>query len=90
VSRDITYQEFQVQLKPGDAIILFSDGVTECRVDGQFLGRKRFKEIILKYLDRPAQEAVELIYQHIYELAKYKLKDDQTILLIRPKPLSDG
>jgi len=90
VSRDTTYQEFQVQLKPGDAIILFSDGVTECRIDGQFLGRKRFKEIILKYLDKPAQEAVESIYQHIYELAKYKLKDDQTILLIRPKPVSDG
>ncbi|GGE23913.1 phosphoserine phosphatase RsbU [Marinithermofilum abyssi] len=83
VSRDICYEEYSVDLEPGDAIILFSDGVTECRIDGQFLGRERFKEIVQKHLHLPAQEAAEKIYQEIYEKANYELKDDQTIIILR-------
>lgn len=84
VSRDIRYPEYSLSLSTGDAIILFSDGVTEGRVDGgKFIGRKQFAAMIRKYLDQPAQQAVNAISQELHELANYELHDDQTILLIR-------
>ncbi|PTX58883.1 sigma-B regulation protein RsbU (phosphoserine phosphatase) [Melghirimyces profundicolus] len=85
VAKDISYEEYSLTLAPGDAIILFSDGVTEARIDGQFLGRERFKELVKPHLQLPAQQAVEAIYQDLFEKANYDLKDDQTILLIRRK-----
>ncbi|WP_338048675.1 PP2C family protein-serine/threonine phosphatase [Paludifilum halophilum] len=84
VTKEASYREFSLSLEPGDAVILFTDGVTECRIDGQFLGRERLKELVGKHLHLPdAQQAVEAIYQELYELAHYDLKDDQTILVIR-------
>jgi sigma-B regulation protein RsbU (phosphoserine phosphatase) len=83
VTKDITYEEYELRLDPGDAIILFSDGVTEARIDGRFLGRERFCELIAAHMDQPAQQAVETIYQELYEQANYEQKDDQTILIIR-------
>ncbi len=85
VTKDTRYREYSLSLEPGDAIILFSDGVTEARIDGDFLGRDRLKELLRAHLDQPAQKAVEAIYQNLYERAKYNLKDDQTILMIRRK-----
>ncbi|MFC4075332.1 PP2C family protein-serine/threonine phosphatase [Salinithrix halophila] len=83
VAKDISYEEFTVELEPGDAVLLFSDGVTEARIDGQFLGRERLKDLFHEYLHLPAQQAVEGIYQNLYERANYELKDDQTIMLLR-------
>ncbi len=83
VSRDIRYPEYNFSLASGDAIILFSDGVTESRVNGKFLEREEFAELIRKHLDQSAQKAVNAISQDLHELANYELHDDQTILLVR-------
>ncbi|MCS1352138.1 PP2C family protein-serine/threonine phosphatase [Mechercharimyces sp. CAU 1602] len=83
VSRHVHYQEYSLDLAPGDAIILFSDGVTECRIDEQFLGRDRLREILENHLDSTAQETVDATFQYLYEKANYELRDDQTILMLR-------
>jgi phosphoserine phosphatase RsbU/P len=83
VDREAEYSENEVNLSIHDCIILFSDGVTECRVNGDFLERDQLKEIIRGCLHLPAQEAVEAIYNKLLELMQYQLQDDQTIILIR-------
>ncbi|SFJ73509.1 PP2C family protein-serine/threonine phosphatase [Thermoflavimicrobium dichotomicum] len=83
VEKDVDYPEYTIELFPGDAIILFSDGVTECKVDGKFLQRDQLKQIIREHLELPAQQAVEGVYQRLFEMAKYQLKDDQTIMIIK-------
>ncbi|WP_142506493.1 PP2C family protein-serine/threonine phosphatase [Melghirimyces algeriensis] len=85
VTKEVQYQEYALALDPGDLIVLFSDGVTEARIDGQFLGRERLKELIRSYLHLPAQRMAETLYRNLYEMADYQLKDDQTIILIRRK-----
>ena len=85
VSPEATYTDYAVDLSPGDAIILFSDGVTECRVDGDFLGRENLRRVLLPCMDLPAQKAVEAVYQEIYRMAGYELNDDQTLMIIRRK-----
>ncbi|MDR6227567.1 PP2C family protein-serine/threonine phosphatase [Desmospora profundinema] len=83
VTKEISYEEYELQLDPGDAVILFSDGVTEARIKGRFLGRERFKELIASNIHLPAQQGVEAMYQDLYEQANHEQKDDQTILMIR-------
>jgi sigma-B regulation protein RsbU (phosphoserine phosphatase) len=85
VSPDATYTDYAVDLSPGDAIILFSDGVTECRVNGDFLGRENLRQVLISCMDLPAQKAVEAVYQQIYRMAGYELNDDQTLMIIRRK-----
>ncbi|WP_124726469.1 PP2C family protein-serine/threonine phosphatase [Staphylospora marina] len=84
VLRHVDYPEFTVRLDPGDAIILFSDGVTECRLEnGDFLERDTLIAVIREQIDLPAQQAVEAIHQRLYEMSGYRIRDDQTILLIK-------
>ena len=83
VSREVRYPEYKIQLSPQDAIILFSDGVTECKVDGQFIERDMLKEIIRTHIHLPAQESVETIHQALYDMCGYKIRDDQTIVILK-------
>jgi phosphoserine phosphatase RsbU/P len=83
VSREVRYPEYKIRLSPQDAIILFSDGVTECKVDGRFIERDMLKEIIRTHIHLPAQEAVETIHQALYDMCGYKIRDDQTIVILK-------
>ncbi|SHF03345.1 sigma-B regulation protein RsbU (phosphoserine phosphatase) [Seinonella peptonophila] len=90
VNRDVDYPEYTLSLEENDAIILFSDGMTECRIGGEFLTRENLQEIIHQYLHLPAMEAVNQIYHKLFELADYKIADDQTILIIKRTESSSG
>lgn len=83
VSREAEYEEKEISLQEGDAIILFSDGVTECKVNGEFLKREQLIELIRANLHLPAQQAVQAIYEKLLEMTGYHLQDDQTTLIIK-------
>jgi phosphoserine phosphatase RsbU/P len=83
VSRDVEYPEYTLELATGDAIILFSDGVTECRIDGEFITREQLQQLIATAIELPAQQAVDMIRQKLFELSNYKTTDDQTIMMIK-------
>jgi sigma-B regulation protein RsbU (phosphoserine phosphatase) len=83
VSREVEYPEYTLALSTNDAVILFSDGVTECKVDGKFMKRDTLKQLIRGFIHLPAQQAVEAIHQKLYEMTHYKIRDDQTILILK-------
>lgn len=83
VSREVDYPEYTVELKPGDAVILFSDGVTECRIEGEFLDRAQLREQLSAHIDQKAQEVAEEIYDECFHLANFEQHDDHTMIVIR-------
>lgn len=83
VQREVDYPEYTVTLQPNDMIILFSDGVTECKIDGEFIQRELLKQLVREYMEEPAQIAVEAIHQRLYEMTNYHMRDDQTIVMIK-------
>lgn len=83
VSRSAEYSERTVDLQPGDAVILFSDGVTECRIQDDFLDRDRLKALLLKHFDNRAQTIAEAIYQECFHLSNFEQHDDHTMIIIR-------
>lgn len=83
VNRDVNYSEYMLELEVNDAIIWFSDGVTECKVKDEFLPRSTLQQMIHDHLHLPAQEAVNQIYQKLFVMSDYKIADDQTIMILK-------
>lgn len=85
VSPKVKYVEDQLQLNVGDFIVLLSDGVTECRVDGEFIEREQIVEMIRKYKHLSAQEIVDEIFLQLEKAQEFQLRDDFTLLILRRK-----
>ncbi|MFC4322036.1 PP2C family protein-serine/threonine phosphatase [Litchfieldia salsa] len=77
------YRHFELKLNIGDMIILLSDGVTECRVNDEFIEREEITSYIKKYNHLPAQEIVENVYRELEKLQNFELRDDFTFIILK-------
>ncbi|WP_100406111.1 PP2C family protein-serine/threonine phosphatase [Bacillus solitudinis] len=83
ISRKTKFREYHRKVKPGDFIVLLSDGVTEGRVDDQFIEREEITQLIREYMHLPAQEVVKSVYDELAKLQDFSLKDDFTLMILR-------
>lgn len=83
VDKDCTYKQFEKVLEPGDMVILLTDGVTECRVDGRFIEREEIAEVIRQHKHLPSQELTDEVYHHFERLQDFQLRDDFTLVILR-------
>ena len=79
-------EELDVGLEPGDAVLFYSDGVTEARTpDGEFFGperlARRFTE--LAQADLPTGEVTRALVRDVLGHRGSRLQDDATLLLLR-------
>jgi serine phosphatase RsbU (regulator of sigma subunit) len=79
-------EELDVSLEPGDAVLFYSDGVTEGRApNGEFFGperlARRFTE--LANADLPAGEVTRALVRDVLGHQESRLQDDATLLLLR-------
>src|SRR5262249_26357201 len=73
-----------VQLKPGDAVLQFTDGVFEAaNADQQEYGRRRVMASFLLSMDQPAATTVKKIVGGARKFAGDKFTDDVTALVVR-------
>jgi sigma-B regulation protein RsbU (phosphoserine phosphatase) len=80
------YQAYQVDLQPGDVLILFSDGVTEARDPGgvEEFGDERLAHFLLSHKDRPAAEMIDSLVAKVRDWSgQSAFADDFTILLVK-------
>lgn len=85
VDPNITYEQYQKQVEPGDMIILLSDGVTEARTEEGFIERSVITDLIQKYKQLTAQEMVEQIYRDLEKIQNFEMHDDFTLVILRRK-----
>lgn len=83
LANNSTYTSFSVTLEPQDMVILFSDGVTESRQDGQFIDRKGLIQLIHQFKHLESQQMATEIHQQLLVWSDYKLQDDQTIIILK-------
>lgn len=83
------YSEGKAQLKTGDILVLYSDGVTEARnSDGQLFGAERLYELVHKYMKNDsealsAQKLLDQIYDAVRDFsASTSFTDDLTIVVL--------
>jgi len=88
-SPDATYLRGFARLLQGDTLVLFTDGITECRHHrtGEEFGLGRLQRLVRRHSDRPATEIVRAIFQTVASFAGRAIpEDDQTVVIVRRPP----
>ena len=85
---EMVINEEVVTLKPGDLVVLYTDGVTEAFNDDlEEFGEERFKEIARTCRFLPAGEVIRRILSGIHEFTgKTPQSDDITLVVLRVIP----
>jgi sigma-B regulation protein RsbU (phosphoserine phosphatase) len=85
-SPDMTYARGFAHLEPGDMLVLYTDGITECHhhADGEEFGLQRLQRLVKRLAARPAVEIVQAIFNAASSYAGTSTpEDDQTVVIVR-------
>jgi len=84
----LSIEERDLQLLPGDLLVLFSDGVTDAlNVDGEQFGVERVRCIVQEHAGSGAQTVCDAIYQDVLHFQGTASQfDDMTIQVIAYEP----
>jgi two-component system sensor histidine kinase ChiS len=77
----------QIELNPGDAVVLYTDGVTEAEnLDGVQYGSDRLCEVVSANCHLSAEEIKEAIVADVRQhIGKQKVYDDITVVVLKQK-----
>lgn len=80
-----TYEEGRVALRPGDNLVLYTDGITEAaNADEEMFGEERLEKVLVKYRDATAREMEERVYTSIKDFAAGASQtDDLTMVVVK-------
>jgi sigma-B regulation protein RsbU (phosphoserine phosphatase) len=79
------YEEGRVRMEPGDLLVLYTDGVSECLdPDRQEYGDDRLQSLFLGTREIGAEEAIELTSEDLRRFARgAQQSDDITLVVLR-------
>lgn len=82
---DISLRDEQLQLNPGDGLVFYTDGVTECINDeNDLFGEKRFASVLSQHFSGSSAEIVKDIMASLEEYRDgAPVSDDSTLLALR-------
>jgi GAF domain-containing protein len=84
---DIRFAESGFALGPGDALVLFSDGVIEARAqDGELFGMDRVAAVAAEASPRGAEHVAEALEEAIAGFGAAEASDDRALLVVRVTP----
>ena len=86
--RDVSYEEFTLSTRPGDAIVFFSDGIVDAVNDKEeMFGDARLTALVTSHIKSTAQELVDAIYQELSTFqGGVERFDDETVIVLKVLP----
>jgi phosphoserine phosphatase RsbU/P len=83
--REVTYPEHCIELEPGDALVGYTDGVTEARnLAGEFFSAEKLQETISASGSLPAAQLLDAIQAGLSGFTRGAVQaDDITILILK-------
>ncbi|HRU52138.1 MAG TPA: SpoIIE family protein phosphatase [Planctomycetota bacterium] len=82
---ELSLQEKEIELMPGDTIIFYTDGVTECvSSTGDMLELEGFLSMVQKYIGKAPRDLVSCLFNELIEyIGNSEQRDDITLTAIR-------
>ncbi len=79
------YSESRIELRPGDLLVFYTDGVTEPENEyGEMFGEARLIELLTRNAHRREEDLIALVLDSVRQwTASEELQDDMTLLLAR-------
>ncbi len=78
-----TYDAVRVQFGPGDALVLYTDGLVERRRGKELYGTDRLDEVLLRARDLPAKQLARAVLADCRAFGSGDLTDDCAIVVIK-------
>ena len=86
IRHDDRYEEVGFELGPGDAMVMFSDGIYEAKgADGRLYGMDRLRQVVSRYAGAGAVAMCEAIEQDVVEHLQGFAHDDMTAMVVVPR-----
>jgi PAS domain S-box-containing protein len=86
VIRTVSHEDVTVDLGPGDALVCFTDGVTEGRGPDGMFGDRRLGEVLAAAAGMAAEAIAERVTQASLEFQGGVTQDDLALLVLRVSP----
>ncbi|HVD12287.1 MAG TPA: SpoIIE family protein phosphatase [Gaiellaceae bacterium] len=77
-----TYAAERVRLEPGDAVVLYTDGLPEARRDGELYGEDRLDAVLASNASLPAEELAKALVEDCRAFAG-ELADDCAVVVVK-------
>jgi serine phosphatase RsbU (regulator of sigma subunit) len=83
IAPDQEYPEARAVLEPGAAVVLFTDGVTESRANGELYGQTRLHRLLSERRELPAEELARAVVEDSRAFAGGGLADDSAVVVVK-------
>src|SRR5262249_14047513 len=77
------YVELRKPFAPGDAVVLYTDGVVEARRNGELYGEERLDRLVAEHRELPAQQLAEVVLADCRRWVRGDLRDDCAVVVVR-------
>ena len=80
---DLTYEQHEIEIRRGDRLVLYTDGITEATApDGEEYGEERLAAAITERAGFGAPALTAALFEHVLAFADGTLHDDATIVSV--------
>lgn len=79
---DAEFEDRVVQLRKGDRLYLYSDGLTEAEKEAEAFGEARFASALLKRSEEPLQESLDGLMEEVSQWCVGEWSDDLSVLAL--------
>ncbi len=84
VTAQAAYADAEVELEPGDVVVIYTDGLSEARRGDELFGTRRLREVVEAHAHRGASDLLHALLEAAQAFADQPL-DDVTVVVLKQR-----